>query len=315
MVGHDEIEGQVTSGQFCQTGTNYTLHFVAQFEHPFAASGTFGQCGQPARYESSASALPCGAYVTLRPRRPQRTRPHEGGHLLRQYGRRGPEPRGRGPRLVRGPRSPPPRTTSGTRILDRIAVGGGTPAQQHIFYTALYHSLLFPNVVSDVNGDYAGSDGQVHTDHGRQEYANFSEWDIYRSEIQLESLLDPHAVGDMVQSLVDDAEQGGWLPKWAIVGGDESQMNGDSADPIIADAYAMGVRNFDVQAALDYMVKGATQDGVEPRARDRAPVPEPVPLTALRQRGLARSDLHRLLHRRVGHARVRHRRLRHLPHG
>jgi putative alpha-1,2-mannosidase len=64
----------------------------------------------------------------------------------------------------------------------------------------------------------------------------------------------------MVQSLVDDAEQGGWLPKWAIVGGDEVQMNGDSADPIIADAYAMGVRNFDVGAALRAMVKGATQN-------------------------------------------------------
>ena len=63
----------------------------------------------------------------------------------------------------------------------------------------------------------------------------------------------------MVQSLVDDAEQGGWLPKWAIVGGDESQMNGDSADPIIADAYAMGARNFDVKTALKYMIKGATQ--------------------------------------------------------
>ena len=80
----------------------------------------------------------------------------------------------------------------------------------------------------------------------------------------------------MVQSLVDDAEQGGWLPKWAIVGGDESQMNGDSADPIIADAYAMGARNFDTQAALRYMVKGATQ-AETPRARDRAPVPQPVP--------------------------------------
>ena len=97
-------------------------------------------------------------------------------------------------------------------ILHRVAVGGGTPAEQHTFYTALYHSLLFPNVVSDVNGDYAGSDGKIHTDHGRQEYANFSEWDIYRSEIQLESLLDPHAAGDMVQSLVDDAEQAGGCP-------------------------------------------------------------------------------------------------------
>ncbi|HEY2429789.1 MAG TPA: glycoside hydrolase domain-containing protein, partial [Acidimicrobiales bacterium] len=72
--------------------------------------------------------------------------------------------------------------------------------------------------------------------------------------------LAPRDVGDMVQSLVDDAQESGWLPKWAIVGGDESQINGDSADAIIADAYAMGVRNFDVGAALTYMVKGATQN-------------------------------------------------------
>ena len=144
-------------------------------------------------------------------------------------------------------------------LLGRIAIAGGTSAQEHTFYTALYHSLLFPNVVSDVNGRYAGSGGKVQTAKGHEEYANFSEWDIYRSEVQLESLLAPHDVGDMVQSLVDDAKQGGWLPKWAIVGGDESQMNGDSADPIIADAYAMGVRNFDVGAALRFMVKGATQ--------------------------------------------------------
>ncbi len=145
-------------------------------------------------------------------------------------------------------------------LLDRIAVGGGTPSQEHTFYTALYHSLLFPNVVSDVNGDYAGSDGKVHRASGREEYANFSEWDIYRSEVQLEALLAPGAVSGMVQSLVDDAEQGGWLPKWAIVGGDESQMNGDSADPIIADAYAMGARDFDVKTALRYMLKGASQE-------------------------------------------------------
>ena len=64
----------------------------------------------------------------------------------------------------------------------------------------------------------------------------------------------------MVQSLVDDANQNGWLPKWAIVGGDESQMNGDSADPIIADAYAMGATHFDTAAALAAMVKGATEN-------------------------------------------------------
>ena len=66
----------------------------------------------------------------------------------------------------------------------------------------------------------------------------------------------------MVQSLVNDADQVGWLPMWAIVGGDAAQMNGDSADPIIAAAYAFGVRDFDVPAAVASMVKGATQ--VEP---------------------------------------------------
>ena len=183
--------------------------------------------------------------------------------------------------------------------------------QRHTFYTALYHSLLFPNVVSDVNSEYPGSDGKVHTAAGRQEYANFSEWDIYRSEIQLVSLLAPQAAGNMAQSLVDDAEQTGWLPKWAIVGGDESQMNGDSVDPIIADVYAMGVRNFDVSGGAEVHGQGRDSERERPRPRDRTPVPEPVPEPALRQRRVPRPDLHRLLHRGIGHARVRHRRLRH----
>ena len=257
VVGRDEVEGQVTSGQFCQTGTDYTLHFVARFEHPFAASGTFGNAGTvPA--SNNCAGTTCGAYVTFHTTPATRT-------VLMKVGISFVSTADAAQNLeVEDPGWSVDRVATAAhdewnRILDRIAIGGGTPAEQHTFYTALYHSLLFPNVVSDVNGDYPGSDGHVHTDNGRREYANFSEWDIYRSEIQLESLLDPHAVGDMVQSLVDDAEQGGWLPKWAIVGGDESQINGDSADPIIADAYAMGVRNFDVRAALDYMVKGATQ--------------------------------------------------------
>ena len=198
-------------------------------------------------------------------------------------------------------------------LLGRIAVHGGTAAQQHTFYTALYHSLLFPNVVSDVSGRYEGSDGKVHTAGNREVYANFSEWDIYRSEVQLESLLDPHAVGDMVQSLLDDAQQTGWLPKWAIVGGDESQMNGDSADPIIADALAMGVHNFDVGLGPQVHGQGGDTERDGPWPRDRAAVPEPVPVPALRQCGIARPDVHRLLDRRLRHPRIRHRRLLHRP--
>ena len=256
-VGHDEVEGQVTSGQFCQTGTSYTLHFVALFDRPFSSSGTWDSSGTSAG-STTCTGPSCGAYVTF----DTTTQPH----VLMKVGTsfvstddaaqnlRAEDPGWSLPRVA---------TEAHARwdaLLGRIAVRGGTTAQEHTFYTALYHSLLFPNVVSDVNGNYPGADGRVHTAHGRDEYANFSEWDIYRSETQLESLLAPRDIGDMVQSLVDDAEQGGWLPKWAIVGGDESQINGDSSDPIIADAYAMGVRNFDVRSALKYMVKGATQN-------------------------------------------------------
>ena len=113
-------------------------------------------------------------------------------------------------------------------------------------------------MVSDDNGSYTGEDGRVHRSEHRSQYANFSEWDIYRSEIQLVSMVAPHQAGDMIQSLVNDGDQDGWLPKWAIADGDASQMNGDSADPIIASAYAFGVRDFDVKGALDEMVKGAT---------------------------------------------------------
>ncbi|HEY1652364.1 MAG TPA: GH92 family glycosyl hydrolase [Acidimicrobiales bacterium] len=257
LVGHDEIEGQVTSGQFCQTGTAYTLHFVALFDHPFSSAGTFDATGtNPGA--TTCSAPTCGAYASFATSPGIRTVLMKVGISFVSTADAAQNLNEEDPRWS-VQHVAAAAHTEWNALLGRVAIGGGTSAEQHTFYTALYHSLLFPNVVSDVNGDYPGNDGRVHTDHGREEYANFSEWDTYRSEIQLESLLAPHDVGDMVQSLVDDAEQGGWLPKWAIVGGDESQMNGDSADPIIADAYAMGVRNFDVQAALNYMVKGATQ--------------------------------------------------------
>jgi predicted alpha-1,2-mannosidase len=255
VVGHDEVVGQVTSGQFCGTGTNYTLHFVAEFDRPFSGEGTWSDTESPG--QSWCSGKTCGAYVTFDTTTQRQVLMKVGiSFVSTADAAQNLKAEDTGWSVAKVATAAHQEWND---VLSRIAVGGGTTAEQHTFYTALYHSLLFPNVVSDVNGDYAGSDGKTHTDHGRQEYANFSEWDIYRSEIQLESLLDPHAVGDMVQSLVDDAEQGGWLPKWAIVGGDEAQMNGDSADPIIADAYAMGARNFDVATALKYMVKGATQ--------------------------------------------------------
>jgi predicted alpha-1,2-mannosidase len=257
VVGDDMLEGQVTSGGFCGTGTDYTVRFVARFNRPFKSAGTWDATGTTEG--ASCRGTSCGAYATF-----DTTMQHE---VLLKVAISFVSVADAATNLAREDPGwsvshvAAQAATEWNALLGRIVVTGGTPSEEHIFYTALYHSLLFPNVVSDVNGDYAGFDGKVHRARpGHEEYANYSEWDIYRSEIQLESLLAPGRVSDMVQSLVDDAAQNGWLPRWAIVAGDTSQINGDSADPIIADAYAMGARDFDVKAALAAMVKGATQN-------------------------------------------------------
>ncbi|HEY3951944.1 MAG TPA: GH92 family glycosyl hydrolase [Streptosporangiaceae bacterium] len=150
---------------------------------------------------------------------------------------------------------------SWNQLLSKIKVTGGATGDLTGFYTALYHCLLDPSVFSDANGQYLGFDGKVHKLSGRQQvqYANFSGWDVYRDEIQLLSLVAPGQTGDMMQSLVNDAAQGGWLPKWPLADDYTGVMNGDAADSMISDAYAFGVRNFDVPAALQEMIKGATE--------------------------------------------------------
>jgi predicted alpha-1,2-mannosidase len=254
---HDEITGKVTSGQFCGTGTNYTLYFAARFNRPFTASGSWsGAVVSPGR--STCSGTACGAYATFDTT--------SDPVVLMKVGISFVSVRNAVDNLT----TEDPgwaighvealATSRWNALLDGVRIGGGTPGRQRTFYTALYHSLLFPNVVSDVNGEYDNPDGRLHRVASEPHYANFSEWDIYRSEIELVSLLAPHQAGAMIESLVDDGRQGGWLPKWAIVDGDASQMNGDSADPIIAAAYAFGVRGFNVPLALQEMVRGANRN-------------------------------------------------------
>jgi putative alpha-1,2-mannosidase len=148
-------------------------------------------------------------------------------------------------------------------LLGKIAITGGSHAQRVIFYTALYHSLLAPSVSSDDNGQYIGADGKVHKIVAGQtaEYTNFSGWDIYRAQAQLEALLDPSAASGAAQSLVNDYGQTGMLPRWQAYGRETYVMVGDPADAIIADYYAFGARGFDVSAALAAMIAQATKPG------------------------------------------------------
>lgn len=144
--------------------------------------------------------------------------------------------------------------------LSAIEVAGGTEARTKVFYTALYHALMHPNVFSDVNGDYIGFDGVVRNDD-RPHYANFSGWDVYRSQMQLIAWLFPDVGSDIARSLVADADQCGALPKWSQNNVETTVMVGDPGAAAVASLHAFGARDFDARRALQYMRKTGLEPG------------------------------------------------------
>jgi predicted alpha-1,2-mannosidase len=152
--------------------------------------------------------------------------------------------------------------------LNKVQVSGGTTNQFDVFYTMVYHSLIGPTTCSDANGDYLGYDGEVHNTGGRVQYANFSGWDIYRSEAQWLAMIAPAEASDMAQSLLADYQQGGAFPRWGVTTMDSGVMMGDPAAPIIADFYMFGATNFDTSNALAGLVRAATDPSVyAPRSK------------------------------------------------
>jgi predicted alpha-1,2-mannosidase len=164
--------------------------------------------------------------------------------------------------------------TTWTQLLERARVEGGTPDQRTIYYTGVYHNFLSPNLFSDEDGNYFGFDGKVHSLSGKRQgaqYANFSDWDIYRNTVQLQTLFDPDRESDMMQSLVNDAVQSGWYPRWPAANDVTYVMGGDSPVILFASSYAFGAKNFDLETALKYMVKAGSQPGIGPHGDSERP--------------------------------------------
>jgi predicted alpha-1,2-mannosidase len=264
---HDETEvevradgtvvGTVESGGFCGTSDNYTLYFAISFNGQAQARGAWTNIlQQDAR---SAKGHRAGAYVTF---------PASSEPLLLKTGISFVSKENAEANLhaeIGGWDFDAVRKQARERwveALGRAQVEGGSADDLRIYYTGLYHMLLSPNVFSDVNGDYIGFDGKVRRLAADEEqYANFSDWDIYRNTIQLQAWLAPEKTSQELQSLVRDAEQSGWLPKWPVANDVSYVMGGDSAANLIASGYAFGARSFDVPGALKIMVHGAITVG------------------------------------------------------
>ena len=144
--------------------------------------------------------------------------------------------------------------------LSKIVVKTKDQNRLKIFYTALFHTLVAPSLFNDHNGDYRGADKQVHPKAAFANMTTFSLWDTYRSAHPLFTLTQPRRVSDMVNSMLAIYDQQGKLPVWHLVGNETNTMPGNSAIPVIADAYLKGIRGFDSNKAFEAMKKSATLD-------------------------------------------------------
>jgi predicted alpha-1,2-mannosidase len=150
-------------------------------------------------------------------------------------------------------------SNSWNKHLNKIKVESNDNDRLTQFYTSFYRSLIHPNLVSDANGEYMGSDFKVHTvENQRKQYSSFSVWDTYRTQAQLLAFLFPKQSSDMVQSLIDFADQAGGYGRWILANIETGIMQGDPTPILISNSYAFGAKDFDLRRAYFHMKRGAT---------------------------------------------------------
>nr|WP_042195032.1 GH92 family glycosyl hydrolase [Kibdelosporangium sp. MJ126-NF4] len=290
VIGADSISGWATSGKFCGVNHRYRAYFHAQFDRPFESVGTWkngsvtpggraerggappkvdldavdapktaDRAAKPARRslaptDTTVSGPGSGGFVTFDSFESDTVNVRVGLSFVSVDGAKGNLAAENGPfdQVKTDARA------AWNARLNQIRVKGGTADERSTFYTALYHSLIQPNVFSDADGRYAGFDGRVRTTD-RPVYTNFSGWDVYRSQFQLLALLAPKEASDIARSMMLYAEQGGAWDRWTVANGFTGVMNGDPYHIIVSTAYAFGAKDFDASKALLLMLRGATQ--------------------------------------------------------
>ncbi|KAB2843490.1 MAG: glycoside hydrolase family 92 protein, partial [Melioribacteraceae bacterium] len=142
------------------------------------------------------------------------------------------------------------------KVLSRIIVEGGMSSDYTKFYTALYHMLIHPNIINDVNGDFPlmGQTG-IGNYKDRNRYTVFSLWDTYRTLHPFLTLVYPEIQSEMIKTMIDMYKESGYLPKWELAGIETYMMVGEPAVPVIADSFLKGIKDFDIETAFEAMLK------------------------------------------------------------
>jgi alpha-1,2-mannosidase, putative len=134
--------------------------------------------------------------------------------------------------------------------LNKIKIDAGNDVKK-VFYTAIFHALIAPEIYNDANGDYMGTDKKIYTHAPFTNYTVFSLWDTYRALHPLYTILEPNKINDIVETMLAIYKQQGRLPVWHLMGNETDCMNGNHSIPVIVDAYFKGFRKYDVNLAYE----------------------------------------------------------------
>jgi predicted alpha-1,2-mannosidase len=141
--------------------------------------------------------------------------------------------------------------------LNKVQAIGGTDAQLKTFYSALYHSMLAPNLFMDIDGQYRGRDFQIHTAKDFENYTVFSLWDTFRAAHPLYTIIDQKRTRDFINTFLAQYQQGGRLPVWELAANETDTMIGYHGVSVIADAAAKGISGFHLKLAFEAMKHSA----------------------------------------------------------
>ena len=258
ITAPNKCEGYAEGGNFCGIRTPYKVYFVAEFDADALESGTWKR-DELKPNTTFAEGEYSGVYFTFDVSKKKHIQYKIGvSYVSVENARENLKAENSGWDFGQIQNQA---ESKWNQYLSKIEVEGTNPDRTTQFYTHLYRSFIHPNVCSDVNGEYMGADFRVHKSRSKH-YTSFSNWDTYRTQIQLLSILDPEVASDIVISHQLFAEEaGGAFPRWVMANIETGVMQGDPTPILISNAYAFGARNYDPKPIFKIMRKGAEEPG------------------------------------------------------
>ena len=268
ITSSSTCEGFTEGGEFCGTETPYKVYFAAEFDRPANELGTWK--GNELTQSLTNEGLNSGAFFTFKTSENQQVNYRIAISFVSIENAK------------QNLKSESLNTsfdeylTNTKKVwnnhLGKIKITTKNQDKKVQFYTNFYHSLIHPNIVSDSNGDYMGADFKVYNNsNGKEHYSSFSVWDTYRTQAQLLAMLFPKESSEMMQSLVNFAEQAGGYGRWILANIETGIMQGDPTPILISNSFVFGAKDFDINKAYKYMLKGAMEPKIKSQNQEIRP--------------------------------------------